>query len=271
MSAAATLPAWFWMWSLAVAIFGVCKLASWSTCSVAAPAWKHAAYLLAWPGMDCDAFLRPHEAQTRQVALSEWLFASFKFALGLLLLWSVASVFTDQRIIIQAWAGMVGIVFVLHFGLFHLLSCAWLSAGIAAVPVMNWPMLSANVSEFWGRRWNLAFRDLTHRFLFVPCKRILGPAGALFIGFVVSGLVHDLVISWPSGGGWGLPTLYFVVQGVGLLFERSGCGQACGLGNGWQGRLFCVAVVVLPSPLLFHTAFLRNVMAPFVSAVGVIA
>jgi hypothetical protein len=166
---------------------------------------------------------------------------------------------------------MVGIVFALHFGLFHLLSCAWRSAGICAAPLMNRPLLSRSVTEFWGRRWNRAFRDLTHQFLFLPCKRILSPAGALFAGFVVSGLIHDLVISWPSGGGWGLPTLYFAIQGAAVLVEHSRYGRACGIGTGGTGRLFCVATVTLPCPLLFHPPFVTNVMNPFLTALGGLA
>src|SRR5205085_6806357 len=130
------------------------------------------------------------------------------------------------------WVGMVGLVMALHFGTFHLLSCAWRSAGVEARPLMNNPLASQGVSEFWGRRWNTAFRDLTHTFLFRPLTAWLGPAGALLAGFGFSGLVHDLVISVPARGGYGGPTLFFVVQGVALLAERSAAGRRLGLGRG---------------------------------------
>ena len=81
---------------------------------------------------------------------------------------------------VAGWVGMVGIVLTLHFGLFHLLSCAWRSAGVEARPLMNDPLASQSVSEFWGRRWNTAFRDLAHRFLFRPLSARLGPRWGLF-------------------------------------------------------------------------------------------
>ena len=76
--------------------------------------------------------------------------------------------------LLRGWVGMVGIVFVLHFGIFHLLSLAWQTLGVSAKPIMDWPIKATSVSEFWGQRWNLAFRDLTHRFLFRPLTARFG-------------------------------------------------------------------------------------------------
>ena len=136
------------------------------------------------------------------------------------------------------------------------------------MPIMNWPIVSVSLTEFWGRRWNLAFRDLTHRFLFHPLIGRLGAVPALLVGFFVSGLVHDLVISWPAGGGWGLPTGYFVLQGAGIVVERSRWGRELGLGRGLIGRLYCLLLIGLPSPLLFHPEFLNRVIVPFLAAIG---
>ncbi len=84
------------------------------------------------------------------------------------------------------WLGMLGLIFLLHFGLFHVLSCVWRSAGIQAVPLMNQPNRANSLAEFWGQRWNLAFRDLTHRYLFRPWQRRFGSTAALSISFLVS-------------------------------------------------------------------------------------
>src|ERR1022692_4792814 len=68
----------------------------------------------------------------------------------------------------------------------------------------------ASIAEFWGRRWNSAFRDLAHPFVFVPAARRWGLVVALWVSFAVSGFAHELVISVPAGAGFGLPTAYFL-------------------------------------------------------------
>ena len=68
----------------------------------------------------------------------------------------------------------------------------------------------------WGKRWNLGFRQLAHELIFRPLYRTLGPETAGFLVFTASGLIHDLVISLPARGGYGLPTLYFLIQGAGV-------------------------------------------------------
>jgi alginate O-acetyltransferase complex protein AlgI len=133
---------------------------------------------------------------------------------------------------------------------------------------MNWPLAAVSVSDFWGRRWNTAFRDLTHRFLFRPLTRLLGPRWALLIGFVFSGLLHDLVISWPARGGYGGPTLFFLLQSLAIFVERSGPGRRLGLGKGWPGWLFTTLVLLVPVSGLFHPPFVREIMVPFLRAIG---
>jgi alginate O-acetyltransferase complex protein AlgI len=90
----------------------------------------------------------------------------------------------------------------------------------------------------------------------------------LAIGFLASGIVHDLVISLPARGGWGGPTIYFVVQGLGLLVERSRIGRSLGLARGWRGWLYAMLVLVAPAYWLFHPPFIRTVVLPFLTAIG---
>ena len=94
---------------------------------------------------------------------------------------------------------------------------------------MHAPILATSLGDFWGRRWNLAFRDLAHSYIFRPLIRRTGPAAATLAAFVASGVIHDAVISIPARGGYGLPTLYFSIQGVAVLIERRGGHGSVGL------------------------------------------
>ena len=261
------IPPWGVMWGLSVVLYGILKGISWSAHTASASKFRRAGYLLAWPGMDADRFLSSR-SRAEKPSSAEWLLALCKLGIGVALIWGVARWISPRSELLTGWVGMVGIIFILHFGLFHVLSCVWRTGGVNAVPIMNWPIASQSLTEFWGRRWNLAFRDLTHRFLFQPLLRRLGPTGSLLVGFLVSGLIHDLVISVPAQGGWGLPTTYFSLQGIAILIERSRWGRRIGLGTGLIGRLFCVGIIALPCPLLFHPAFVRCVIVPFLTVIG---
>lgn len=170
---------------------------------------------------------------------------------------------------IVGWLGIVSMILCLHMGLFHVLSCWWRSCGAYANPIMNWPILATGLSEFWGQRWNLAFRDLTHRFVFRPIAKRYGMKTALIVSFVLSGLIHDLAISVPAQGGYGLPTLYFSLQGLGVLFEKSSLGRRLGLGSGVLGRGFAMVCLLVPIQLLFHRSFVVGVFYPFLQSLGV--
>lgn len=263
-------PRWLLMWLLAGSIYFGCKWLTWRrTPRAGVSAWRHAAYLLAWPGMDADRFLSNNPIPLSQRPTTfEWLFAALKLLFGIVVFWNAGRLFSTDQTILLGWTGMIGVIFILHFGSFHLLSCGWRALGIDARPLMNWPIALTSISDFWGRRWNIAVRDLTHRFLFRPFTRKWGAEQATIGGFLVSGLVHDLVISIPARGGYGGPTLYFLFQGLALLAERSKTAKALGLGSGWRGWLYTTLVLILPVSLLFHLPFLRDVIVPFMKAFG---
>jgi hypothetical protein len=262
-------PRWIVMWTLAFAIWCGCKWLTWRRTPVdGAPPWRHLAYLLLWPGLDPAAFLNPRASAVRQPTTREWLFGAAKMLAGLVVLYGVARLVPPEYPYLAGWVGMVGTILVLHFGSFHLISCFWRSLGVNARPLMHSPLTSVSLGEFWGRRWNTAFRDLTHRFLFRPLTARLGARGAVFAGFLFSGIVHDAVISVPAGGGYGGPTVFFVLQALGMLAERSRTGRRIGLGKGRLGWLFTVLLLVLPAPLLFHPPFVEGIVVPFMRAIG---
>lgn len=276
-------PRWLLMWLVAGAIYAGCKWLTWAT--TAGHSLRKArnwGYLLAWPGLDAPTFLSASPLSAAQLpSWSEWGWAGVKFIAGLLLFLIAAGQAITFREHLDApldlaigWLGMASLVLCLHCGLFHLLSCAWRAAGVDARPIMNGPLSAHSLSNFWGRRWNTAFRDLAHRFVFAPANKLWGPRWAVAAGFLFSGLVHDAVISLPAGGGYGGPTLFFAVQGVGLLAERRcmGRGEESDFqSTRWRdlrGRGLTILLLLAPAGLLFHSEFVRGIVLPMLRDVA---
>lgn len=266
------LPAWAFMWLMASAVFFGCK---WLTLGNAlqragrASPVRSLAYLFAWPGMEAACFLSPELAprRSRPTTLGSLAVATLRILFGLFLLFGLARHAAHEPLL-AGWIGMVGMVLLLHFGFFHFLSAGWRALRVDAPPIMNAPLRSTSVSEFWGQRWNAAFNGLALRLVFRPAVRRLGIAGATLLAFLVSGLIHELVISLPAGAGFGLPSGYFLLQGLGVLTERSAAGQRLGLRTGIRGWIFTMIVVAGPAFWLFHPPFVSKVILPFMQAIG---
>lgn len=263
------LPDWIFMWTLAFAMFFGCK---WLTLRrthigmVRPPRLAALAYLLLWPGMDARGFFTPYGGAAP--GLLKWLVTSAKTLVGFALFWLAISKALFHHDVANAWLGMIGIVLLLHFGLFHLLALMWQANGRNVDPIMRAPLLAKSLADFWGNRWNTGFNTLAYDFVFRPFVRRAGVAWTTLGVFLVSGIIHDLVISLPARGGYGLPTAYFLLQGFGILLERSHAGRALGLANGWRGRVFMLVTTATPIICLFHLPFIRNVILPMLHAFG---
>jgi len=262
-------PGWVFMW---MTVFGLFFAAKWLTLSPLlikrsnTPVGRMFAYIYLWPGMDANAFCT--ERSKVRPAISEWLFALGKTFLGVAVLWFGVKAVEAANPLIVGWVGMFGVIFLLHFGTFHLLSLAWRAIGVNAKPIMRSPISATSLGQFWGSHWNNAFSDVMQPNVFrVLAKRINGTV-AMLTAFLISGFLHELAISLPAQGGYGLPTIYFVTQGCGILVERSRAGRALGFGHGLRGWIFTVIVTAGPAFWLFHPAFIRNVILPMLHAIG---
>lgn len=256
------------MWAVSACLFAFAKALSLEPLGghVKWSARRLTGYLLLWPGMDARAFTHNRIAPTP--SRSEWVWALAKTLLGLSLLWASVRWVEQGQPLLVGWLAMVAIAFALHFGVFHLLALAWRQAGVDARPIMAAPLAATSVGRFWGRHWNRAFADLMQPLCFAPLARRMGPAPAVCAVFFLSGLLHELVISLPARGGYGLPTIYFAAQAAGVLLERGKLGQRLGLGAGTRGWLFTMLVAAGPAFWLFHPLFVQTVILPMLRAFG---
>ncbi len=260
-------PAWLFMWSMAGALFLGLKWLAWREAAMPGGFGRSLAFFFLWPGMDARTFCRL-ESRNSLPQKTEWLAAIAKTALGGAMIWGLARMAFAVHPLLAGWVGMIGLALGVHCGAFHLLSLAWRAIGVDATPIMNSPLRSAALAEFWGRRWNLGFSMPARTMLARPLAGRIGGAGAMFIVFLVSGLVHELVISLPARAGFGLPTVYFALQGLAVLFERSAVGRRLGLGAGWRGWLLTILVTAGPAFWLFHPTFVHRVILPLLQFVG---
>lgn len=253
----ADTPRWVVMWLLAGGLFFAGKAAMLRGADLRG--WRLFAFTCLWPGMDPAPFRVPQAAVRPGIPHRATLAGPLINVLfGAVLLWLVTRHLPQP--LAAGWVGMIGLIFLLHFGVFGLLAWAWNALGIPVVPIMRCPVAATSLGEFWGRRWNLAFRDLAHRLVFTPVCRQFGHAAALWVSFIASCLAHELVISVPAGAGYGLPSVYFLLQALGITLERRGLR-----GRHW---FFTHAFTALPACIAFHPPFVERVMTPFFQTIG---
>lgn len=206
------------------------------------------AFLL-WPGMDPERLIqraKPGEGDARPIARG-LLFIYFGVAFI-----GAASLFPLPPPL-RLWIALIGLLFTIHFGFSEILSSGFRLAGKPVRPLFDQPLAAKSLNDFWTRRWNIAYVEMNRR-LFVPALlRRFSYRGAVLGVFVISGLLHEMAISYPSGSGWGLPTLYFLLQGLLVLAESR-----------WKirSRLFVWLAIVVPMPLVFTGAFRAAFMGP---------
>lgn len=257
---------WLFMWILALSVYCACK---WLVLFDAQPPRislrQNLLFCFVYPGMDAWAFLGG-TSQRLHPAGKQILFSLFKVCLGTALFFCAAKVALTHPSV-AAWMGMFGIVLFLHFGAFELAALSLQRSGQFAPLMMNKPLQSTSLSEFWGKRWNRDFHILTERYVFKSTRPRLGGRNALLLGFVLSGFVHELVITFPARGGYGGPLAYFLLQGAGVLAERKlrRRGLLRSKPSGW---CYTLLFTLAPIGLLFPIEFRERVILPMLKIAG---
>ncbi len=217
------------------------------------PLGRALAFALLWVGMNPRAFSEP-SGRPRPGAGGLILRGLVRMAIGAAFV-AAARAAGPERRVVGVLCIMCGLGLLFHFGLFSVLAGLWRRHGVACDAICRASALSRSLSEFWGRRWNLAFSEMCSIGLYRPLTPLVGRNAAMLAVFLFSGALHELAISLPVRGGFGLPTLYFALHGALMWVERA---------RGWTapGRFWTLFWVLAPTPLLFHPAFLDGVVVP---------
>jgi hypothetical protein len=214
------------------------------------------AEFLGWPGMRPELFAK-RRTRDERAAIDIAMHGARMFVAGAMLFVLARSVANFATPIVVMLMALPALSLMLHFGLFDLIAGVYRWLGVPVGPLFRAPLRSRSLSEFWSRRWNIGFSEMIALVVHRPLRRRVGDRIALAGSFLASGLLHELAISVPVRAGYGLPTLYFLLHGALVAFERT---RARPLGRAWTW--FWLAA---PLPLLFHPAFLRGVIWPLVS------
>jgi hypothetical protein len=228
---------------------------------------RFVAYLL-WPGMQPRHFLperTPADARPAPTVAGMLLNA----AAAAVFLWVVPWLMPpDWPVSLRVASGMIGYFLLVLFAVFDGLALLYRACGIGVEKLWHCPIASTSLMDFWGQRWNRIFSGMLREVLFLPLARRLGPTLALFAVFLYSGLLHES-LSVAAMGGFGLPFLYFLIQGAATWLESRRGFRRVLLRRPWLGWLWTAAVVLGPVALLFHEDFRREYSVPRLASFGV--
>uniref|UniRef100_A0A0E0JZN5 Wax synthase domain-containing protein n=1 Tax=Oryza punctata TaxID=4537 RepID=A0A0E0JZN5_ORYPU len=101
--------------------------------------------------------------------------------------------------------------------------------GMEMEPQFDRPYLSASLQDFWGRRWNLMASAVLRAAVYDPVRARSGaPAAGVLTAFLVSGLMHEVVILYmTSQAPTGRVTAFFALHGACVCAERWWCARRC--------------------------------------------
>lgn len=240
---------WVWMWLIAFTLWLGFKMLAYTR---EGGLWEIDPFFFLWPGMDARDFAWERRAAGRERPLVPGLiFITVGFVLWFVVIPGI------EAPLVAGGLGIAAMLCLLHFGLFDWIAAGYRRFGYPAEPIMREPWKARGLGDFWGNRWNRGFSDWARAFLFLPLTRRFGVAWGTLAGFFASGLAHELVISVPAQGGYGFPTLYFLIQGVGLRAEKRFRAAGDRVTRAWMWL-----VLLVPAPLLFHPPFLEKVFHP---------
>lgn len=218
-----------------------------------------------WPGMRPGPFAR-RAGTSLPGAWQLFVGGSARLVAGLALV-AVARLFwvTTSSRFLATVPLMVGLSLIVHFGAFDILASAWRWRGVECQRLFRSPLRSTNLREFWGRRWNLAFSEMTAIAIYQPLVRVGGRRPALAASFLGSGLLHELAISVPVRAGYGLPMAYFILHGTLMMIEARLAKANRPIDRvPWVGRIWTLTWLLAPLPVLFHRPFLAGVVWPLI-------
>jgi D-alanyl-lipoteichoic acid acyltransferase DltB (MBOAT superfamily) len=123
---------------------------------------------------------------------------------------------------------------------------------------MDAPLLAPTPADFW-RRYNRPAQQFFHEDIFKPCGGRRAPIRATLATFAFSALAHEYVFGVILGRVQGYQTVFFLVQGLGVLVTMAWNPK------GWRRWVACALTNVfnVTTSVFFFASV--NGIAPFYS------
>ena len=217
-------------------------------------------YAYPWPGVDPAPF---RERQGLDERATRWFVFGFPtMCLGIAALGMLALNSESMSRSVLGLAGIASMLTIIHLGYSDVLSSGMRLAGFPVKRLFASPLGSRSLQDFWSLRWNRPFVEM-NKLLFRPLLTSKFSKGQTVIGlFLISGLLHELALSFPVSAGWGGPLLYFFVQGACMQLEKK-----AGISEKLWSRLWTWTVLLLPAPLLFHAQLREVLVLPLIERI----
>ena len=122
--------------------------------------------------------------------------------------------------VIRFWIALVGFSFLFLVARLDFWALVFRAMGFAVEKLWDCPIAATTLGDFWGRRWNRIVPGFLREVVFVPVARRAGAKVALLAVFLYSGMYHEGV-SFMARSGYGGPTLYFLLQCLGIAIENT--------------------------------------------------
>lgn len=216
-------------------------------------------YFFAWPGANMAPFktrVASSQQEEERLPLARALFRGATCAVAgtasLLALGWFAANLNPQFL---GWVTIFALLLIVHFGVGEMLPWMVHQLGFRVGPLFRFPLASESLPDFWSRRWNIAFVEMNSLLFLRPLHRRFGSKGAIFGTFLLSGLFHEVALSYPAEAGWGGPMLYFLLHGALCVWIAPRLGT---IGN----RVLAWIAILLPLPLLFHAPVRAALVVP---------
>jgi len=217
------------------------------------------AFAIGWFGMRSDLFKNFPEASRPHRSL--FIKGTSRIAIGLALLYLSSMPSLQHLFFLPDILLLAGLSLVLHFGILNLAAGVWRSCGVPVSELFPSPYRSRSLKEFWGKRWNVAFSEMTALIIYRPLKSNIGSRAAIVTSFLFSGLLHEIAISLPVRTGYGFPMLYFVIHAICMQLEEQPIIKRA-INRPVTATLWVLGCLLLPISLLFHPAFVHEVLEP---------